>query len=65
MGDQWRDSGERRKSRDQDLGDVLGSFAEPLASSCMRRFCARGRALMTESGGKTSFAIGSKETDGS
>lgn len=65
MGDQWRESGERRKSKDQDLEDVWGSLAEPLASSCINRFCARGSALMTESGGKTSFAIGSKETEGS
>ena len=65
MGDQFRHSGERRKSRDQDLEDVEGSLVEPFSRSWMRRFWARGRPEMMSSGGKRSLGIGSKETDGS
>ena len=65
MGDQFRHSGERRKSRDQDLEDVEGSLVEPFSRSWMRRFWARGRDKMMSFEGKRSFGTGSKETDGS
>jgi hypothetical protein len=38
LGDQWRHSGERRKSSDQDFVAVLGSLVEPLARSWIKRF---------------------------
>ena len=62
VGEKCRACGERRKSRDQDFGDVAGD-EDPFFRSSRIRLCGRGRAL--RSGGNRWSGIGRKETSGS
>lgn len=64
-GEPWKECGERRKSRDQDLKASCGFVGEPFARSWVMRFWTLGRDFMVDSGGKRYSGIGSKETEGS
>lgn len=64
-GELWKECGERRKSRDQDLEASSGFVRDPFARSWVKRFWALGRDLMVISGGKRCSGIGSNDTEGS
>ncbi len=60
--EKWRECGERRKSRDQDLG-ALGEVEEPFLRSSRMRFWGRGSLERSE--GKRESGTGLNETSGS
>lgn len=65
LGDQCNEWGDSKNSRDHDFVAASGLAEEPLASSSISRFWARGSEAMTDLGGSRSCGMGSNETDGS